>query len=134
MANQRKNKSRCGTAIVETAIILPLLVLLTFAGIKYGWLFIKWQQITNVARHSVRYAVTYPNPTEPLPSDLIDTLMGKFNMPDYSIVELTSGAAVGEPVVVEIQVAGDKVDILKFPWLPTPDFLAATMTMSKEGP
>ncbi len=35
---------RRGTTIVETAIILPLLVVLTFGAIKYSWLFFKAQQ------------------------------------------------------------------------------------------
>ena len=45
MNKQRKNKSRRGTMVVEAALILPLLLILTFGGIKYGWLFIKWQQL-----------------------------------------------------------------------------------------
>lgn len=48
MDNPMKNTSRRGTMVVETAIILPLLLLLTFGGLKYGWLFIKWQQINNI--------------------------------------------------------------------------------------
>ncbi|OQY05716.1 MAG: hypothetical protein B6I25_05260, partial [Planctomycetales bacterium 4572_13] len=74
MEYRRKNKSHRGTAIVETALVLPLLLLLTFGGIKYGWLFIKWQQITNVTRHVARYATTHPTPTAPTPSELISTL------------------------------------------------------------
>ena len=135
MDNQRKNGSRRGMAIVETAIIMPLLLLLTFGGIKYGWLFIKWQQLTNVARHTVRYAVTYPTPTDPTPSTLIDTLMKKDGMPTYTVNELTSGAKKGEPVTVEIEVLVPNIDIFNMPvLLPAPPRLKARMTMSQEGP
>ena len=133
MDTPTKNKSRRGTMVVEAALILPLLLLLTFGGLKYGWLFIKWQQINNVARHSVRYAVR-PSPTNPTPSALISTLMSDADMPNYTLVELTSGAPVGSPVVVQIDVAVADIDILKMPLLPTPTTLSARMTMSKEGP
>ena len=61
--------------------------------------------------------------------------MNKFNMPNYTIVELTTGADVGEPVTVEITVPTDSVDILNIPLLPTlTKDMGARMTMSKEGP
>ena len=133
MDDQRKKRSRCGTTIVETAIILPLLLLLTFGGLKYGWLFIKWQQTTNVARHAVRYAVR-PTPTNPTPDVLISNMMNAADMPNYTLAELTYGVAVGSPVVVQIDVPVADIDILKMPFLPTPTTLSARMTMSKEGP
>lgn len=137
MDNER-NKSRRGTMIVEAALILPLLLLLTFGGLKYGWLFIKWQQTTNVARHAVRYAVR-PTPVDPppgyqTPSQLINALMDDYDMPGYNLVQLTDNVAVGSPVVVQIDVPVADIDILKMPFLPTPTTLSARMTMSKEGP
>ena len=134
MDNRRKNKSRRGTAIVETALILPLLLLLTFGGIKYGWLFIKWQQVTNVARRSVRYAIR-PTVSSGETLTLIDNLMNDADMGGTGYTpSVTAGAAVGEPVVVQIVVLAASVDILKIPLLPAPDTLTARMTMSKEGP
>ena len=119
--------------IVETALVLPLLLLLTFGGLKYGWLFIKWQQTTNVARHAVRYAVR-PSPTNPTPDILISDMMNAAEMPNYTLVSLTDNVAVGSPVVVQIDVPVADIDILKMPFLPTPTTLSARMTMSKEGP
>ena len=134
MENPKPSTSRRGTAIVETALILPLLLILTFGGIKYGWLFIKWQQVTNVVRHSARYASTYPTPTSPSPSDLIDSLMNGANMPNYSINQLTIPGTVGGDVVVEIEVDAASVDILRIALLPAPSRLVSRMTLSKEGP
>ena len=140
MNKQRKNRSKRGTMVIEAALILPLLLFLTFGGIKYGWLFYKWQQLNNVARHSVRHAVR-PTPAVPpagyqTPTQLIDTLMGRVDMPTYRIVELTTNVAVGEEVVVEIQVDVPNVDILQMPMMQlfTPATLTSKMTMSKEGP
>ena len=144
MDNLRKNKPRRGTMIVEAALILPLLLLLTFGGIKYGWLFIKWQQTTNVTRHAVRYSI---RPTIGVTEtvDLIDELMTKAKM-DKSKVNYTPSVTygpddyppdkiVGDTVTVQIVVPVADVDILKMnSLLPTPTNMTATMTMSKEGP
>jgi len=143
MNDPKNNRSRRGTAIVEAALVLPLLLILTFGGIKYGWLFIKWQQATNTARHSVRYAIR-PTIDSTKTIDLIDKLMTKAGM-DKSKVNYTSsvtygdddyptGSIVGDPVTVQIVVPVADVDILKIALLPTPNTLTATMTMSKEGP
>lgn len=143
MNDPKNNRSRRGTATVEAALVLPLLLILTFGGIKYGWLFIKWQQATNAARHSVRYAIR-PTIDSTKTIDLIDKLMTKAGM-DKSKVNYTSlvtygdddyptGSIVGDPVTVQIVVPVADVDILKIALLPTPNTLTATMTMSKEGP
>jgi Flp pilus assembly protein TadG len=139
MDNHRKNRSKRGTSLVEMVFVLPLLLLLILGCIKYGWLIIKWQQITNVARHSVRYAVR-PAATTALTEALILTLMTDAGMggTGYGGIDsdpLVAGADLASEaeVVVGIQVDVDKVDILPIPLLPTPDTLSSRMTMSKEG-
>jgi len=57
MVGRRKKAWRRGTTAVETAIVFPLLLLLTLGAMRYGWLFLKAQQITNAARVAVRVAV-----------------------------------------------------------------------------
>jgi Flp pilus assembly protein TadG len=44
-----KKGFRRGLETVEAAIMLPLVMLITFGALKYGWLFLKAQQINNVA-------------------------------------------------------------------------------------
>ena len=57
MLNLSKNKRFRGLATVETAIVLPLLLLITFGLLEYGWLFLKMHEITNAARHGARLAI-----------------------------------------------------------------------------
>ena len=45
-----------GVAAVEMAVVLPLLLLVTFGLMEYGWLFLKAQQVANAARQGARYA------------------------------------------------------------------------------
>ena len=49
-----------GLAILEMALILPLLFLLIMGVIEYGWLFFKNQQVSAVARSACRYGITAP--------------------------------------------------------------------------
>lgn len=50
----KRLKVNQGTALVEMAIVLPLLLILTLGMIEYGWLFLQAQRITNAARQGAR--------------------------------------------------------------------------------
>ena len=41
--------SRLEVPVTEAALVLPILLLVTFGAIRYGWFFLKAQQITNAA-------------------------------------------------------------------------------------
>ncbi len=46
-----------GAAIVEFAVVLPLLLLLLFGIVEFGWLFMVRQTLVNAAREGCRIAV-----------------------------------------------------------------------------
>lgn len=48
-------KKEEGQALVEFALILPILLLLIIAVIDFGWLFMARIRVTNAAREAVRY-------------------------------------------------------------------------------
>jgi Flp pilus assembly protein TadG len=132
-----RHRSR-GAAIAEVAIVLPVLIILTFGAIKYGWLFYRLQQVTNVTRQAARYAIR-PSVNDGMVTAKIQDLMRDAGLEGkYVVTELNSGAAVGNPVTVSINVPADKVDILKLNGsligIPAPKNLSASVTMSKEGP
>ena len=60
---KRQLHRRDGLAVVEMAIVLPLLILLTFGMIEYGWLFLRSQEISNAARQGARIGVWPDWPT-----------------------------------------------------------------------
>lgn len=141
---------RRGAAVVEVAVILPILIILTFGAIKYGWLFYRLQQITNITRQAARYAIL-PSisgidtngdtvadgipAVEGLISSLMDDagLAGKYDTPEISLA-----SAAGDLVTVTINVPVENVDLIQFKgpllFIPTPEDLRASVTMSKEGP
>ena len=67
-ARQRRNTSERGTAIVESAIILPVFFLLFFGVFEAGRFMNTQQVLTNAAREGARYAVTPLTQTNTLPS------------------------------------------------------------------
>src|SRR5205085_10889952 len=53
-ARLRRNRDRRGALLVEAAIVFPLLLLLTFGLLEYGWPFMKIGQLENAARQAAR--------------------------------------------------------------------------------
>lgn len=51
---KRVRKSQHGAAAVEMAIVLPLLFLLVFGIIEFGFVFNRWITVTHAAREGVR--------------------------------------------------------------------------------
>ena len=157
MVGRRRKIWRRGTTTVETAIVFPLLVLVTVGAIHYGWLFLKAQQITNAARVAVRMAVL-PDTTTSEVDAVVASLFspGKANIAGYTIsyyrtpvdsdgepitdeagnlvLEATSLAELsGIPITVRITVPRASVDIVNASLFPTPANLTASLTMAKEG-
>jgi Flp pilus assembly protein TadG len=64
---ERREHGQRGVAMVEFAIILPLLILLLFGIIEFGLLLFNKQVITNASREGARYGIVarvprYTNP------------------------------------------------------------------------
>ncbi len=53
----RRRWSARGAAVVEMAIVAPVLLTLVFGIIEFGWVFMAYQTITNAAREGARTAV-----------------------------------------------------------------------------
>ena len=141
MANKLRirNTDRRGTAAVEMAVVTPLLLLLTFGLLEYGWLFLKSEQITNAARSGARYAATAVVTTSGqvtgsgspavqfLTASGIPVTAGTITVP----TGVTPGT--GNPVTVTVTVPYSSIKFTGFPLLPTPTSITATVTMAKEG-
>lgn len=56
-------KNESGQSMVELAVALPILLLLVFGIIDFGWLFYNKMSVENASREAVRYAIV--NSDEP---------------------------------------------------------------------
>lgn len=141
MVGRRKKAWRRGTTAVEAAIVFPLLLLVTLGALRYGWLFLKAQHITNAARMGARTAVL-PDATVAGVEAGISALMtaGGMGASGYS-VSITpadiSSLEVGDPLTVRITVPCANIDIMHVPLFtdlePANWNLGAEVTMAKEG-
>ena len=78
-----------GTAVVEFAIVLPLLVMIVFGIIEFGLLFYDKQVITNASREGARLGIVA---TSPLPRKSDTDIIVKVN--EYTNNNLVSFSGV----------------------------------------
>ncbi len=112
--------------MVEMAIVLVLLLMLTLGAIEYGWLFLTMQRITNAARQGARVAAPL-GATDTDGEAVMTTLLAGVPtaVPDVT----TSGAMVTATVTVTTSA----VRLVNWDVLPAPATLQATVSMAKEG-
>jgi Flp pilus assembly protein TadG len=152
MVSRKRNVSRRGAVLVEAALVFPVLLLVTFGAIRYGWFFLKLQQITDTARCGARKAALY-NVTQSEVTDIIRALLVGDNIIDSTdplpvIYKITNeigevrtttdvtGALPQEKITVSISIPAADVDILPiglFRFEPADWHLRSSMTIAKEG-
>jgi adhesin HecA-like repeat protein len=132
----RKDTQR-GIVSVEAALVLPLLLLLTFALIEYGWMFLKAQQITNAARQGARVGAV-PDAMTSEVQLTVDNIMNAAGMGSsgYSVTVSpgVEGLPRGEKLQVSVTVPYENIRLMSIPLIPVPGNLKAAISMAKEGP
>jgi Flp pilus assembly protein TadG len=137
MAFLVSQRRRRGGALVEAAFVLPLLALLTFGLIEYGWLFMKANQVTYAARQGARTA-SLPNATNATVLQSVASQMTQAGLgaSGYTVT-LTplnvSTVSAGETVRVEISLPYSAVALTGGSLVPVPPTLSGSVAMSKEG-
>jgi Flp pilus assembly protein TadG len=131
-------RTRRGGALIEMALVLPLLVLLTFGVAEYGWMFLKSNEVADAARRGARVA-SLPSATYDSVVTAVKTQISNSGIdPTACDVTVTpqnvSGAAAGSPISVRVSVHYAAIGLTGLPLLPVPDNLVSSVTMAKEGP
>jgi len=131
-------KHRRGSLTVEAALLLPLLFMLTFGLIEYGWMFLKQQQITNTARQCARLGAMVDG-TNTAVTNQITSMMNSYGLGSSGYTTAISPANVataarGSQVSVTISVTYSRIDVTGFTLLPMPATISAKVSMQKEGP
>jgi hypothetical protein len=68
----RRARGERGTALVELAIVIPVLVILLLGIVTAGQAYNQKLSLTNGAREGARYAATFPLPSAASPNDWLD--------------------------------------------------------------
>jgi hypothetical protein len=111
----RFRKAERGASMVEFALLMPLLFLLLFGIIEFGWLYSQNLDVRHGAREGVRLAaVNFPEgppPNSGVRSDanqlaLIAEICSRMQAADNVTIELTSAGNVGDPATGTVVGAG----------------------------
>jgi Flp pilus assembly protein TadG len=124
---------RKGAAMVEMAIVLPVLLLLTLFLMEYGWVFLRVSQVNMAARHGVRAAVR-PDATEQNVIDAVAAMMNDAGIKStqYTLTHTDLNVTIGTPVTVQISVNYSQLSLTGSSLIPLPDKIQGRGTMSKE--
>ncbi len=118
-------------AVVEFAVVLPLLLTILFGIIEYGWVFMVRQSLQTAAREGCRLAVLQ-TATDPAIETRVKSVMQPTGLSTYTVT--MTHASDGNPIeTVEIQVPYNDVSLMGG-FFGTHDYnLAGTCSMRKEG-
>ena len=139
MARLLRQPSRRGVQVIEAALILPLVLLLLFGALEFGWMFLCAQKITHAARHGARIGAT-ADATTAIVEQVIEDMMadrGMGGLATVDIVPLGELADLDSGVTLTVTVSVPYADVgLGIPMLGAfaPDNLQASVSMAKEGP
>lgn len=117
-----------GVVLLETAVAILLLLILTLGIIGFGYLFIRAQHVTYLARHGARAGSRFG-------ADIatVTDALAPYMRPDESITQCSINTATGKEVTV--RVTGTNLDILHITGLvPIANNYSASVTMAREGP
>lgn len=144
MGTKRINRRRRGITLVQAVLVLPILLLITFGLIEYGFLFLKAQQLENTVRQAARTGAL-PDANNTRVNTLVSSMMtdARLQSSGYtvSITQYGSSTPVdvgavspGQMLSVTITIPYDNISITRAPLIPVPTQLKRTVTMAKEGP
>ena len=127
-------RDRRGTAVVEFALVAPILFLLVFGMIEYGRLVMVQQVLTNASREGAREGVLDGTTTADVQAS-VNNYLASATVTGATVTVTPSppnSAGYGAPVTVTVSVPFNQVS-----WLPSPIFLGgsvmtATTVMRRE--
>ena len=133
MAVIKKKHGRRGLALVEAALVFPLLMMLTVGLLEYGWLFIKVQQLNSAAREGVRVWARRGGASGDT-SAKVTQVMSDSGISGYTTTTLPSSGTPtpGTKITVRVSVPYSSIDLIGAPLIPVPTTVQGELSMVKE--
>lgn len=138
MARLISHRVARGVVLMEAALVMMLLVLVTFGAMEYGWMFSKSGELANAAQQGARVGMRAHATTAEV-RDAVTELMDRAGLggTGYTLaIDPTdvSTAESGDWVTVTVTMPYSSVALTGFPLLPVPTNLQQTSVMAREGP
>jgi len=127
---------RIGAAVVEFAVVSPVLILVLLGMIECGRMIMVQQSLTTAAREGARAAIV-PGTSRAMAKEVVESFLARVGVSGAKVRvrnRTTTSVAHGEPITVTVTVPFSRVS-----WLPKPFFLRHTIlssaaTMRREMP
>lgn len=140
-----RRKGRRGLATVEMALVLSLLLWIILGIVEYGWLLLKYQEITGATRQGTRIGAPYNRTNADIESAIANSLQSAgLDGYGYTICIAAPGGACGLQVdtlnpgdLFEVRISLPYNDTggasLGMPLIPKPGAISSRLTMVREG-
>ena len=124
-------KGKRGMALVELAIVIVLIMTVSFGVMEYGWMFFQMHQVNNASRAGAREGVL-PDSNNGAVGQVVEEALGQ--SPDELTILPGDVSSLDAGDLIRVTVTVNYVPLVGLPFLPTPNELRATVAMAKEGP
>jgi hypothetical protein len=127
--------NRSGMAMVEFALILPLLMLLLLGTMEMGWMFFRMHEISSIAREAARVAIR-PDSTNATVATRVSGLTEDLGFDTYTLTVVPDNIAAlnaGQQIQVTLEVPYSEAGLFSTGLVRLPGTLRARATMAKEG-
>ncbi len=130
---QRDGVRARAAAVVEFAVVLPLLLTILFGIIEYGWVFMVRQTLQTAAREGCRLAVLQTS-TDPYTnvSDRISDVMSPTGLTSYTVT-MTHATSANPIETIEITIPYNDVSLMGGFFGTHSYDLGGSCSMRKEG-
>ncbi len=126
-------RQRRAAAVVEMALVTPILLSMLFGIIEYGWVFTIKQSLTNAAREGCRTA-TLQGSTDAQINSTVNTYLGATGLQSSKYTITLTHATASDPTEkVKVTVPYGNISLLGGFFGSTNWSLGSTCTMRKEG-
>lgn len=128
-------RSSRGAETVELAVTLPLVLLVIFSGLEYGWAVLKSLQLDHAARQGAREAAMWGATSQSV-DDAVRDALARAGIDAAATITITpdpDSVAAGTPITVEVTAPYSDLRLLGLDRLmPMPDDLTGRAGMVKE--
>jgi Flp pilus assembly protein TadG len=139
-ANSTHAGARRGAALVEAALVLPLVLLLTFGIIEYGWMFLKAHQISLAAHDGARAgSLAFGTAADVAASVAQRMTQAGISSGQYTLTVVPAPETLSRGQTFMVTLSADYgqssggLAVLRIPIIPVPDRLTSRFTMAREG-
>ena len=131
----RRRTIRRGAAVVETAVVAPLLLTMMFGVMEFGWVFMVQQSLTNAVREACRTGALPGATDNDITQRFVGAMQGAGVQVTTQMVTITH-ATQGDPILtVRASMPYSQVSLLgTVPWWSNEGKnIGAVCSMRKEG-